>query len=37
MCEDEGLKYMINYIIVGALSLVIPEIKENYPDFCFSF
>ena len=37
MCEDDGLKYMINYIIVGALSLVIPEIKENYPDFCFSF
>lgn len=36
-CEDEGLKYMINYIIVGALSLVIPEIKDNYPDFCFSF
>jgi|TARA_B110000858_G_scaffold95129_1_gene109628 hypothetical protein len=37
MCEDDGLKYMINYIIVGALSLVIPEIKENYPDFCFAF
>lgn len=37
MCKDEGIKYMINYIIVGALSLVIPEIKENYPDFCFSF
>lgn len=36
-CKNDGIKYMLNYIIVGALSLVIPEIKKNYPDFCFSF
>jgi hypothetical protein len=36
-CEKEEYKYMINYIIVGALSIVIPEIKEMYPDFSFSF
>jgi len=36
-CEKEEYKYMINYIIVGALGIVIPEIKEMYPDFCFSF
>jgi hypothetical protein len=35
--HDENLKYMLNYIILGALSLVIPEIKDQYPDFCFSF
>ena len=23
--------------IVGALGIVIPEIREMYPDFCFSF
>ncbi len=36
-CENEELKYMINYIIVGALSIVIPIIKDLYPDFVFSF
>ena len=36
-CEKEDYKYMINYIIVGALGIVIPEIKEMYPDFSFSF
>ena len=36
-CHDENLKYMLNYIILGALSLVIPEIKTQYPDFCFTF
>jgi len=36
-CEKEEYKYMINYIIVGALGIVIPEIKEMYPDFSFSF
>jgi len=35
--EKEELKYMANYIIVGALGIVIPEIREMYPDFCFSF
>jgi hypothetical protein len=36
-CEKEEYKYMINYIIVGALGIVIPEIKEMYPDFSFCF
>ena len=36
-CEIEEYKYMINYIIVGALGLVIPEIEELYPDFSFSW
>ncbi len=36
-CEEESIKYMLNYIIIGALSLVVPEIKNQYPDFCFSF
>ena len=36
-CEKEEYKYMINYIIVGALGIVIPEIKEIYLDFIFSF
>jgi hypothetical protein len=36
-CENEELRYMINYIILGALSIVIPTIKELYPDFIFSF
>jgi hypothetical protein len=36
-CPNENIKYMLNYIVVGGLSLVIPEIKEQYPDFCFAF
>jgi len=28
---------MINYIILGALGIVIPKIKELYPDFAFGF
>jgi len=35
--ENTTLKYMINYIILGGLSLVIPEIKDNYPSYSFSF
>ena len=35
--KKEELKYMINYILIGALGIVIPEIKELYPDFSFSF
>ena len=34
---DCNLKYMINYILIGALGIVIPEIKKNYPDFNFNF
>lgn len=36
-CEIEEYKYMINYIILGALGIVIPEIREQYPDFVFAF
>ena len=36
-CEKDEYKYMINYIIVGALGLVIPDIKDLYPDFAFAF
>ena len=25
------------YIIVGALSIVIPEVREDYPNYNFSF
>ena len=35
--ENEHIKSMSYYIILGGLSLLIPKIKENYPDFCFSF
>ena len=35
--KKEELKYMCNYILVGTLSIVIPVIREMYPDFCFSF
>lgn len=36
-CDIDEFKYMINYIIVGGLGLFIPEIKESYPDYSFSF
>lgn len=36
-CEKEEIKYMINYIILGALGIVIPKIKEIYPDFAYGF
>lgn len=35
--KKEELKYMCNYILVGTLSIVIPIIREMYPDFCFTF
>jgi hypothetical protein len=35
--KKEELKYMCNYLLVGSLSVVIPDIRELYPDFCFSF
>jgi len=35
--KKEELKYMCNYLLVGSLSVVIPEIRELYPDFCFNF
>lgn len=36
-CDNQEVKYMINYIILGALGIVIPKIKELYPDFAFAF
>ena len=36
-CDKEEHKYMINYILIGALGIVIPEIKMMYPDFDLSF
>jgi hypothetical protein len=30
-------KIMINYILIGGLSIVIPLVKELYPDFIFTF
>lgn len=36
-CDVEEYKYMINYIILGALGIFIPQIKEMYSDFSFSF
>ena len=36
-CDKEDHKYMINYILIGAMGIVIPEIKIMYPDFDLSF
>ena len=36
-CKDVNLKFMINYIVIGSLGIVIPEIREQYPDFSFEF
>lgn len=35
--ENDQVKSMSYYIILGGLSLLIPKIKNSYPDFCFSF
>ena len=35
--KEEDLKFMINYIVLGGLSLVINEVKEYYDNFNFSF
>ena len=35
--KNEDFKFMINYIILGGLSLVIEEVKEQYDNFNFSF
>jgi hypothetical protein len=36
-CKDNNLKFMINYILLGGLSIVIEEVKEYYNNFNFSF
>ena len=35
--NKEDLSLMINYIMIGALGILIPEIKENYSDVIFGF
>ena len=35
--NNNQFKYMINYILLGALGIVIPDVKKNYPDFNFNF
>lgn len=35
--SGEDLKFMINYIILGGLSLVIDDVKQHYDNFNFSF
>ena len=35
--SNENYKFMINYILVGGLSLVIKSVKENYPQYAFDF
>jgi hypothetical protein len=37
LCENIKYKYMLNYIIIGALTIVIPEIKKMYSDIHFDF
>ena len=34
---EDDLKFMLNYIVLGGLSLVIKEVKEYYDNFNFSF
>ena len=36
-CNQEDVKLMANYIILGGLSLVIDEVKEEYENFSFNF
>ena len=34
---EDDLKFMLNYIVLGGLSLVVKEVKEYYDNFNFSF
>ena len=36
-CNKEELSLMIHYIIIGALGIVIPQVKQNYSDVSFAF
>lgn len=36
-CKNESYKFMINYILVGGLSLVINTVKDDYPQYSFEF
>ena len=35
--KEDDLKFMINYILLGGLSLVIEDVKKYYENFNFSF
>ena len=35
--EDEGSKNLGNYLMLGGLAVICPEIRERYPDFAYSF
>ena len=35
--KENDLKFMINYILLGGLSLVIDEVKDIYDNFNYSF
>jgi|APSaa5957512535_1039671.scaffolds.fasta_scaffold49422_2 hypothetical protein len=35
--KEDNINYMANYIILGGLGLVIPSIRNEYPDFSFQF
>lgn len=36
-CHIEEFKYLINYIIVGGLGIVIPQVNDDYPNFSYTF
>ena len=36
-CPKEEYKFILLYILVGGLSIVIKEVKEQYPDLSFDF
>jgi hypothetical protein len=35
--EDEAMKNLGNYLMIGGLAVVCPEIRKCYPDFVYSF
>ncbi|VVU95694.1 hypothetical protein CPAV1605_1449 [seawater metagenome] len=35
--EDPSLKNLGNYLMIGGLAVICPEIRERYPDFAYSF
>ena len=35
--EDEGLKTLGKYLMIGGLGVVSQEIREKYPDFAYGF
>ena len=35
--EDEAMINLGNYLMIGGLAVVCPEIRDRYPDFVYSF